>query len=120
MFISFLPRQGLFPPSPLLVFASISAFVWSYDQQRIIMRCVYCNIDSIIKPEKMSHKLFWSINCLIGIWFFISVFILIKKKSKDQPDMKIRGVSLRTVNRIIYFGIGVLLLLIIAILAGVD
>lgn len=84
------------------------------------MRCVYCIIDSIIKPGKMSHKLFWSINCLIGIWFFITALVLIKKKRKGQPDMKIRGASLRTVNRIIYFGIGVLLLLIIAILAGLD
>lgn len=48
----------------------------------------------------------------------IFVLLLLKNKSREQPNMKIYGLAMKTIFTIIYFGIALGTLLVIATLAG--
>ncbi len=66
----------------------------------------------------MTDKLAGIINYLIGIGFMTFILFIIKRKSVEQPLMKIGGMSIKTIITIFYVGITIYLFLIFAILVG--
>ena len=68
----------------------------------------------------MTHKLAGVINYSIGIVLLTCALVLLKKKLAEQPGRKIYGLSLKTVIKLIYAGLAAFVLLIIAVLVGLE
>jgi hypothetical protein len=61
----------------------------------------------------MGEKIGSILNNLIGVILLIFLLYVIKKKSAAQPDVKVYGLSIKTISIIIYVGIILDLVLII-------
>jgi hypothetical protein len=57
-------------------------------------------------------------NYLIGIIIMIFALLTLRNKYNENPGMKIFGLSMKTISVVIYVGIAITALLIIAVLAG--
>ena len=66
----------------------------------------------------MPDKLAGIINYLIGVGFMTYILFVVKRKSVEQPQMKIGGLSMKVITNIVYVAIVLDIFLIIAILAG--
>jgi len=66
----------------------------------------------------MADKLPSIVNYLIGIALMVFVLYFLKKKSIEQPHMKFAGLSIKTISILVYVGIALYTILIIAILTG--
>ena len=68
----------------------------------------------------MTGKLAEIIDYLIGAGVMTYMLFVVKRKSAEQPLMKISGLSIKTIITIIYVGLSLDILLIIAILTGLT
>ena len=66
----------------------------------------------------MADKLAGIINYLIGIGLMTFILVMLKKKHTEQPDLKFIGLSYKVISILIYVGIAIDFILIIAILTG--
>ena len=55
---------------------------------------------------------------LIGIGLMAFILVMLKKKNTEQPDLKFICLSYKVISILIYVGIAINLILIIAILTG--
>lgn len=66
----------------------------------------------------MNDKLPEIINYIIGAGLLAVLLFVLKKKSVEQPLMKVSGLSIQTIITLIYVAIAIYLILIVAILMG--
>lgn len=66
----------------------------------------------------MDDKLAGVSNYLIGIVLMTFILVMLKKKHTEQPGLKFIGLSYKVISILIYVGIAIDLILIIAILTG--
>lgn len=57
-------------------------------------------------------------NLVIGICLMIYALVFLKNKAIEQPRMKPLGLTYKNISMIVYFGIAIDFLLIVAILVG--
>ncbi|MGG9963563.1 hypothetical protein [Ferruginibacter sp. SUN106] len=68
----------------------------------------------------MTHKAAAMLNYTIAIVLLTWAFFALKKKIAEQPDKKLNGFSWKTLRIFIYAGIASFVLLMIAVLAGLE
>ena len=66
----------------------------------------------------MTDKLGGIANYLIGVGFMTYILFIVKRKGAEQPQIKIGGLSVKTIINITYAGIIIDIFLIVAILMG--
>jgi len=68
----------------------------------------------------MADKIAGSVNYLIGIVLMISILFLLRKKHKQDPNLKFLGLSFNVFAILIYIGILIDVILMIAVLTGLT